>query len=116
WRAHHRPERCFEVFGLKVDDSHTWLARAGFPLRVVAVSDDAGKNAHSAVHWFQSASRTTDDYATRIWADVTPAPERWVLVSILFDEVVEPDDPAVQSLTLALHDTMSRRFAEGALP
>lgn len=50
------------------------------------------RNALSASYWFQSAGQTTDDYATRIWADLTLQRDRWVLVSILFDDACDPGD------------------------
>ncbi len=59
----------------------------------------------SASYWFQSAERTTDDYGTRIWSDLSPQRERWVLVSILFDGVVDPNSEDVASLYEALHVT-----------
>jgi len=116
WRAHHRPERCFEVFGLKVDDSRTYLMRTDFPLRAVTVSEASGARSLSAAYWFQSATRTTDDYAQRIWADVTPRPERWVLVSILFDDGQSLADPEAQTLVLALHEMIAERFSKGDWP
>jgi hypothetical protein len=38
WRAHHRPERCFEAYGLTVDQSYSRLLNDDFPLRVIALS------------------------------------------------------------------------------
>lgn len=103
WRAHHRPERCFEVYGLSLDDSRTHLVRADFPLRFVALGDGSRQSLYSATYWFQSASQTTDDYGRRIFADISLEREHWVLVSVLFDEVVNPNDPAVEALYDALH-------------
>ena len=37
WRAHHRPERCYEVYGLSIDKSQGHLVRAGLPIRTVAL-------------------------------------------------------------------------------
>jgi exosortase O len=115
WRAHHRPERCFEVLGVKVDDSRTYLMQADFPLRAVTVSDARGRSS-KAVYWFQSATRITDDYAQRIWADVTVRPERWVLVSIVFDNGAGVESPEAQTLILALQKMVSERFAQGDWP
>lgn len=115
WRAHHRPERCFEVFGVKVDDSRTYLMNTAFPLRAVTVSDAAGRSL-KAVYWFQSATRQTDDYAQRIWADVTVRPERWVLVSILFDDGQGVENPEAQTLILALQKMVAERFSTGDWP
>jgi exosortase O len=108
WRAQHRPERCFEVYGLSLEDSHTYLVAPAFPLRFVSLGDGDGRSLLSATYWFQSAGQTTDDYATRLWADLAPQRERWVLVTILFDGVVDPHAADVQALYLALHGVVER--------
>lgn len=95
WRAHHRPERCFEVKGLAVDDLRTHLVTPDFPLRVVALGQGNQHNTHSAVYWFQAADQITEDYGTRMWADVAPDRQRWVLVAILFDDHRPPDRAAL---------------------
>ena len=110
WRAHHRPERCFEVYGLTLDDS----AHASGERRVSAALRFPGRwerraSMLSASYWFQSAERTTDDYGTRIWSDLSPQRERWVLMSILFDGVVDPNSEDVASLYEALHVLAWRR-------
>ncbi len=110
WRAHHRPERCFEVYGLSLGDSHTHLVNPNFPVRVVSLGNDHKRNLLSATYWFQSTTHTTDDYATRIWADLTPERERWVLVSILFDEAPDPDSPDVQALYTTLHAAVTEKL------
>lgn len=107
WRAHHRPERCFEVYGLSLDDSHTHLVGPDFPVRYISLGNGKGRNLRSATYWFQSTGHTTDDYATRIWADLPPDRERWVLVSILFDDVHDPNDVELQTLYTALHETIA---------
>jgi len=112
WRAQHRPERCFEVYGLSLDDSRPHLVTPDFPVRFVSLGDD-GHVLLSATYWFQSADRTTDDYATRIWADLTPERERWVLVTILFDGVHDPHATDIQAFYIALHDTVERSLEGG---
>lgn len=116
WRAHHRPERCFEVFGLTLENSRTHLVRADFPVRFVSLGDGEAHEILSSVYWFQSAHTTTDDYAARLWADLAPERDRWVLVSMLFDEVVDPADAEVQSLALTLHASIADHLAEGRSP
>jgi len=115
WRAHHRPERCFEVYGLSLDDSRAQLVRPDFPLRVVLLGDRRGtakgESSLSAAYWFQSRARTTDDYATRIWADLAPARERWVMVSLLLDDRYDPDSPALRELYLTLHAAVARQLS-----
>ena len=106
WRAHHRPERCFEVYGLTLDDSRPYLVQPDFPVRFVSLSDH-GQAQLSATYWFQARGRTTDDYATRIWADLSPQPEQWVLVTILFDSPHNPDAVDVQTLYLVLRKAVA---------
>jgi exosortase O len=103
WRAHHRPERCFEVYGLSLEESRTYLVSPDFALRQVTLGSSSDPAQYAAAYWFQSADQTTDDYAARIWADLAPERQRWVLVSILFDENVDPHRPEVQAFYLALH-------------
>lgn len=107
WRAHHRPERCFEVYGLSLEESSTLLIGPDFPLRQVSLGSSSDPAQYTAAYWFQSATQTTDDYAARIWADLSPERQRWVLVTILFDENIDPQRSEVQSLYLALHEAVA---------
>jgi len=97
WRGQHRPERCFMVYGLEVNNSQTYLVEPGFPLRTLSLGQDRQRGLFSAVYWLQSADRVTDDYAVRIWSDLTPERQRWVQVTILFDDMSNPisDDSLV---------------------
>ncbi len=113
WRAHHRPERCFEVYGLSLDGSRAHLVAPDFPVRFVSLGDD--QQPLSATYWFQSANHTTDDYATRIWADLAPRREPWVLVTILFDGAQDPRAVDIQAFYLALHDVVARHPEGGLL-
>jgi exosortase O len=109
WRAHHNPERCLTLYGLSLDDSHTHLVRSDFPVRYISLgaNQGQGRSVRSGTYWFQSAKRTTDDYATRIWADAAIDRDRWVLISILFDGMYDPHDADVQAFYVALHDAVS---------
>lgn len=113
WRAQHRPERCFEVYGLSLDDSRTHLVAPDFPVRFVSLGSGDGRGLLSATYWFQSADRTTDDYGTRIWADLAPERERWVLVTILFDSVHDPHAADIQAFYIALHDAVAQTLEGG---
>lgn len=107
WRAHHRPERCFEVYGLSLDDSRTHLVDGKIPVRYVALGDGNHNSLLSATYWFQSANQITDDYAARIWADLSPERDRWVLVSVLFDDTVDPNATDVAALYEALQESVA---------
>jgi len=113
WRAHHRPESCFQVYGLTVERTYTHLVAPDFPIRLLALSTQGGVGRLSAAYWLQSASLTTDDYATRIWADLVPHPQRWVLVTILFDQPVNPAADETQGLYQALHKAIGENLQKG---
>lgn len=112
WRAHHNPERCFQVYGLTLDSSRAQLVTADFPLRAVVLRDPKTDARLAAAYWFQSASRVTDDFGTRMWADTTAPGERWVLVSLLFDGAPDPNDGRVTALYRGLHATVAAQLAE----
>ena len=113
WRAQHRPERCFEVYGLSLEDSRPYLVAPDLPVRLVLLSDRARVQV-SAAYWFQSAGRTTDDYATRMWADLAPQRERWVLVSIVFDNAPDPRAPDIQAFYTVLHAAVANSLGRDA--
>jgi exosortase O len=108
WRAHHRPERCFEVYGLTVEGSRTELVAPDFPVRLLSLGSGKNRELLSAAYWLQSAGQTTDDYAARIWADLAPRRERWVLVTILFDRAVDPGSDGSQALYTALRGVVHK--------
>lgn len=102
WRAHHRPERCLEVYGLTVDSSQTYVVAPDFTLRLLALGNKQQGDLLSAVYWLQSAGRATDDYAARIWSDLAPERQRWVQITILFDETGDP----VSGTSLQMYDAV----------
>ncbi|MBI5301828.1 MAG: hypothetical protein HY868_06810 [Chloroflexi bacterium] len=109
WRTHHRPERCLQVLGWQIDDSRAAMVTPDFSVRFVAVGQRRGGEL-SATYWFQSATRATDDFGTRMWADLAPHRERWVLVSILFDRARDPNDADVRAFYLALRDAIAQNL------
>ncbi|NJM06049.1 exosortase O [Candidatus Gracilibacteria bacterium] len=93
-RAHHNPERCFESYGLTIEHSSAQLVDTAMPIRRLSLSNERqGGGELTANYWFQSVDRITDDYGARFWASVSLEQERWVLVSILFDEPQTEGDP-----------------------
>jgi len=107
WRAQHRPERCFTVYGLEVQQSRLHLAARDFPLRWLSLGQPgASQTLYSAGYWLQSSQRLTDDYSVRIWDDLAPQPQPWVLATILFDGTVDPSAADTQALFAALRQTI----------
>jgi exosortase O len=113
WRGQHRPERCFEVDGFTVEASQTVLFDPDFPARALLLR--RGQAQVTALYWLQTADRTTDDFAARIWADLSPQRQHWVLVTVLLHDVYPTDEAAVQSLARSLRQAVSVSL-QGALP
>lgn len=116
WRAHHRPERCFQVYGLTVQNSYSILTDTGFPVRFLALGDGSDEVQYSAMYWFQSSGQTTDDYATRIWSDLDPDRETWVLATILMDEPLDPNSQDMQDFYPELRNFVERSLEGGQIP
>ena len=116
WREQHRPESCFSVYGLRIDSSRVFMAAPDLPVRLVSLGDERGKNLYSAVYWFQSSERATDEYAARIWSDLAPERQTWVLVTLLFDGDHDPSADEATHLYKALQDSMQRKLAGVNLP
>ena len=113
WRAHHRPERCFQVYGLTVENSYTILTDAGSPIRYLSLGDGSDQSLYTAVYWFQSRDQITDDYATRIWADMALEQQTWVLVTVLMDEPLDPGSDDMQELYPAMRQLVARNLGGG---
>jgi exosortase O len=113
WRAHHRPERCFEVYGLTQDTADTFMVEPDFPVHILSLEVEGSTDKYAAAYWLQSAHQTTDDYATRIWADLAPERQPWVLVTILFDNDRDPRAGDAQALYQTLRDVVHEHLAGG---
>lgn len=116
WRAQHRPERCFTVYGLEIQSSQPALADKDFSLRLLSLGAPGGQTLYSAAYWLQSASQTTEDYAARIWDDLAPQPQSWVLVTVLFDQPLDDQSPDARELYLAIRDTAQNSLTETSQP
>jgi exosortase O len=106
WRAQHPPERCFTVYGLEVQGSQPLMAASDFPLRWLTLGKGKDTTLYSAAYWLQSADRITEDFAARIWDDLSPQSQPWVMVTILFDTPVDPQDPEARELFFTLRGTV----------
>lgn len=116
WRGQHNPERCFEVYGLTVRDSFTFLPAEDFSLRYLTLSGSNGAGQVSAAYWLQSASEAYADFGRRIWADLGPQRERWVLVTILLDQVYDPHQSEMIQLFLGMQAAVHSSLMGGNQP
>ena len=62
----------------------------------------------TSTYWFQSATRTTDDFFVRFWGEVFRKDTNWTLVSIVFNQAHSADEPAVQSFLALVHDALAQ--------
>ena len=107
WRAQHRPERCFTVYGLQVQTSQPHLAAADFPVRQLTLGlADNPQPRFTAAYWLQSADVVTEDYAVRIWDDLAPQPQSWMLVTVLFDSPLDLEQPELTELFTVLRQSV----------
>lgn len=113
WRGQHRPERCLEVFGLTIQQSYSILLTPTFPVRWLLLSNAETPQRVSSVYWLQSITQTTEDFGKRIWADFSAPQERWVLVTVLFDQARASQDKELSGFFEALHQSVTRSLADG---
>ena len=84
------------------------MSAPDFPVRFVSLGGGDGQARLSATYWFQSAGHTTDDYGTRMWADLAAEREQWVLVTILFEGEQDPGAAEVRAFYEAVHEAVGR--------
>ena len=111
WRAQHRPERCFTVYGLEVQQSQPMMVGDDFPIRWLTLGQGKDPAIYSAAYWLQSADRITEDYAARIWDDLAPQPQSWVLVTVLFDSPQNLQEEAPKAFFNNLREVVEESLA-----
>ncbi len=116
WRGQHKPERCFEVYGLSTQESATILAAPDFPIKSLILNSPGSQQPITAAYWFQSAQQTTDDYGTRIWADLSTQRQRWVLVTLLLDAGQAFENDQLNELYTTIHTSVSFDLTQGGKP
>ena len=102
WQAHHAPELCLTAIGYKIAPVVQRLITPDVTARWLSLDD--GKK--SAVYWFQSATRTTDDFFSRFWDEVFRRESSWTMVSVVFDRAETPDSPIVRASIEQMHDAI----------
>jgi exosortase O len=113
WRGQHRPERCFEVQGIFIENSQTVMFEDEFSAQLVVVS--GGSRQATALYWLQSGDRATDDFGARIWSDLAPERQPWVLVTLVLDDIYPSDNADVRSIAELVRFTVVNSL-EGGLP
>jgi exosortase O len=104
WQAHHSPEVCLAAIGYKIAPVVQRIVTPAVTARWLSLDNGT----RSAVYWFQSATRTTDDFSSRFWDDVFRRESRWTMVSVVFDRADAPEAPTVQAFIKQTHDEIDR--------
>lgn len=136
WKTHHVPENCYLSQGYSISEQGVWQtgqfvnlqnavpntpAQPELPvtLRYLQLSQpltNAVKSSvshHSlfqqtGVYWFQSATTQTPDYSARVMANLFHPGQEWVMTSVLWDQVVEPQQitPFIHALQQSIRDQL----------
>ena len=99
---------------MTIENSYTYLVAGDFAVRLVSLGNSDQQELMSAAYWFQNGTQATDDFATRIWADLSPQRQRWVLVTVLFDNPIDPSGADAQALYTTLRSSLQRSLEGGA--
>lgn len=106
-RAQHAPELCLAGMGFRVNSMEQRQLTPDITARWLSLNEGTRK----AVYWYQSSQRTTDDFVSRIWGEVTRREPIWVMVSILFDQSYQPDNPEVVTFLSEVHHALAHQFS-----
>jgi exosortase O len=107
FRVQHAPEVCLAAAGHSVDEIHEPAASDPIPCRYRWLVLDGGRR--SAVYWFQSPTLTTPRLLERAVAEVSGRQRAWALVSILFDQRIDPADEIARELLERIHASVAMR-------
>ncbi len=108
WKNQHVPENCYLGQGFSISEKGVWMLdkQADSAIRFLALNrtpttaNTASTTKTGALpptqigtYWFQSASKSTPDYASRVMDGVLNRQHdnEWVMVSILWDQAVNAD-------------------------
>jgi exosortase O len=106
WRSQHAPELCFVGNGNVVDR----LGQTEFP-NFSARWLELNQRQNTATYWFQAKQQTTPDFLTRLWSQMRRQEQSWVMVSLLFDQPHQSQEPVVQAFTEMVHQTLEAGLA-----
>ena len=107
WKTHHVPENCYISQGFTISDQGLWSINQQHNqqhnLRYLSLNKPADNQivqTQTGVYWFQSESHSTPDYSSRVLDTLFHPAKEWVMVSILWDRPVKPDEISAFITTL----------------
>ena len=96
WKAHHIPENCYLSQGYSISDTGIWRMNQLHTVRYLSLNKSTPGHkrvsTRTGAYWFQSASHSTTDYSSRVMDHFAHPDREWVMVSMLWDRVVDPDE------------------------
>ncbi|MBW4516046.1 MAG: exosortase O [Timaviella obliquedivisa GSE-PSE-MK23-08B] len=104
WQAHHAPELCLTAVGYHIDQMIGKALTPAISARWLTLN--GGQK--TSTYWFQSATRTTDDFFVRFWGEVFRKDSTWTLVSLVFDQSHSADEPSVQAFLTLIHHALAQ--------
>lgn len=124
WKAHHVPENCYISQGYSLADKGVWqLQQQASPvhhlrhltltppaLSTARTTTTAPQKTQSGVYWFQSKRRSTPDYSSRVMDNLLHSGEEWVMVSILWQSAVTPDE--INAFITTVKQAIENQFDE----
>jgi exosortase O len=108
WRSQHTPELCLVGMGFEVDHMEAAQLTTAIQGRWLSLN----RSKYAAAYWFQSPKRTTGDFLTRMWGEVSRQDSTWIMASILFDQAQSSDQASVQQLLTEVHTSLDRHLHE----
>jgi len=105
WRGHHHPEYCFQADGHHIEDITTQQVAVDFPVKRMQIN---GRS--SAYYWFQNPQICTDDFSTRMWAEMYQQEKDWVQVSLVLHNDNGENRESTTPLLLHIRELLNAQF------
>ena len=128
WKTHHVPENCYLSQGYSISGKGLWSLTLATPasqtnpqsskhnVRYLALEkpNPVSTLHQTGAYWFQSSSKSTPDYSSRVLDNFLHPNRDWVMVSILWDSPVNPDEikPLLFDVKNTIKQSIENQFHE----
>lgn len=106
WRGHHHPEYCIQAGGHRIGDISTKQITGDFPVKIMEVNGNS-----SAYYWFQNPRICTDDFSTRVWAEMYQQEKDWVQISLVLNHTSAQETEAIVPLLQSIKELVQSQFS-----
>ncbi|MCK5727466.1 MAG: exosortase O [Thiotrichaceae bacterium] len=108
WKTQHVPENCYLSQGYTLSDQGLWHINPQHNIRYLSLNKT--NKQYTGVYWFQSIDRSTPDYSSRVMDNLLHSKREWVMVSILWNQPVTPDE--ITAFIIKLKQSIENQFHE----